>query len=32
MTMLREFWVRLAYFEQNGDWDESRGAGVFFVR
>ena len=28
-TTFRVFWARLAHFEQNGGWDESRGARVF---
>ena len=29
-TTFREFWARSAHLGQNGDWDESRGARVFF--
>jgi len=31
VTTFKEFGARSAHFGQNGDWDESRGARVFFV-
>jgi len=31
VTTFREFWARSAHLGQNGGWDESRGARVFFV-